>query len=95
MEVHDFGVESATLPSLSQMGKGWYFQLFMLFVAAEWWSWTKSRWSWTNPTNPMSPTNSTNFVLSTFHDVCCGGGAELDEEQVELDKPDQPDEPEQ
>ena len=35
MEVHDFGVESAILPSLSQMGKGWYFQLFMLYVAAE------------------------------------------------------------
>ena len=32
VEVHGFGVESATLPSLSQTGKGWYFQLFMLFV---------------------------------------------------------------
>ena len=63
VEVHDFGVESATLPSLSQMGKGWYFQLFMLLVATEWWGWMKSRWSWTSPTNPMSPTNSTNLVL--------------------------------
>ena len=51
----------------------------------------KSSWSWTNPTNPMSPTNSTNLALSTFHDVCCGGVVELDEEQVELDQPDKPD----
>ena len=32
VEVHGIGVERATLPSLSQTGKGWYFQLLMWVV---------------------------------------------------------------
>ena len=31
-EVDDFEIESATLPTLNQTGKGWYFQLFMSIV---------------------------------------------------------------
>ena len=35
LEIRGFEVETATLPSLSQSGKGWWFQLFMLVFMFE------------------------------------------------------------